>query len=156
QALLDELSDHWPLKDWKSDSETATAAATERADLSRLLDRLRQTPPPGAASTFVGEPRSTEARVCLGPPEREGDLGTLGSFRVLAELGRGGMGIVYRAYDTALARTVALKVLRWERVDDQARSRFVREAQAAARLEHENVVAVYAVVNSPNATPYLV
>src|SRR2546430_465994 len=84
QALLDELSDHSALKDWKLDSEVLASAAAERTDLSRLLDRLRQTPPPGAASTFVGEPRSTETRVCLGPPEHEGDLGTLGSFRVLA------------------------------------------------------------------------
>lgn len=156
QSLLNELSDHATLRDWKSDSAVLTSAAAEPADLRRLLDRLRQTPPPGAAATSDSDATSGATNFGLGPPEQEGDLGTLGSFRVLAELGRGGMGIVYRAYDTALARTVALKVLRWERVDDQARSRFVREAQAAARLEHENVVAVYAVVNPPDGPPYLV
>lgn len=69
----------------------------------------------------------------------------LGDFRVLAEIGRGGMGEVYRAEQVSLNRPVALKVLprNWGWTPS-ARKRFHREAQAAAKLHHTNIVAVYA------------
>ncbi len=68
---------------------------------------------------------------------------TLGRYIVVDRLGAGAMGVVYRAYDPELDRTVALKLLR-ERGDDDARTaRLQREAQAMARLSHRNVVAVF-------------
>ncbi len=69
----------------------------------------------------------------------------LGDFEILDELGRGGMGIVYRARQTSLNRDVALKILpgaAWR--GGSAVIRFRREAQAAARLNHANVVPIYA------------
>ncbi|MCB9594112.1 MAG: serine/threonine protein kinase [Sandaracinaceae bacterium] len=67
-----------------------------------------------------------------------------GRYRVDAELGRGGMGIVYRAAQLPLERPVALKVLRRELVDDpKARMRFEREARVASALEHPAAVAIY-------------
>ncbi|UCE59033.1 MAG: protein kinase [Phycisphaerales bacterium] len=69
----------------------------------------------------------------------------LGDFEILGELGRGGMGIVYRARQSSLDRQVALKILpgaAWRGVT--ALYRFRREAQAAARLNHANVVPIYA------------
>ncbi|NAZ86703.1 Stk1 family PASTA domain-containing Ser/Thr kinase [Kineococcus indalonis] len=66
-----------------------------------------------------------------------------GRYRVLGRLGRGGMGIVYRAEDLRLDREVALKVLRADLAHDPvARQRFVREAKSAARLAHPGVVSV--------------
>lgn len=66
-----------------------------------------------------------------------------GRYRVLGRVGRGGMGVVYRAEDERLDRAVALKVLRADLAHDPvARSRFVREAKSAARLAHPGVVAV--------------
>jgi len=69
---------------------------------------------------------------------------TLGKYRLLEEIGRGGMGVVYKAHDPVLDRTVAVKVLAphltW---DPEFVQRFFREAQAAGRLHHSNVVAVY-------------
>jgi tetratricopeptide (TPR) repeat protein len=64
-------------------------------------------------------------------------------YRLDAELGRGGMGIVYRARDTLLERDVAVKVLSAEVLGTEGRARLLHEAQAAAQLHHPNVVTVH-------------
>jgi serine/threonine protein kinase len=67
-------------------------------------------------------------------------------YAVEAEIGRGGMGIVYRAKDTRLKRTVAVKLLPPELAyRDEIRSRFLREAEMAAQLSHPNIVPIYSV-----------
>ena len=69
---------------------------------------------------------------------------TLSHYKVLEEISRGGMGIVYKAMDLKLNREVALKVLPRELVSDPERKRrFVQEAQAAAALKHPNIGVVY-------------
>ncbi len=68
----------------------------------------------------------------------------LGRFRIDGTLGRGGMAVVYLAHDTELGRPVALKLMADHCADDAAfRARFAREAQAAARLSHPNIVQVF-------------
>ncbi len=70
----------------------------------------------------------------------------LGEYRLIRELGRGGMGIVYEAVQESLARHVALKVIpRHGVLDARRRERFQREAQAVARLHHTNIVPIFAV-----------
>jgi serine/threonine protein kinase len=70
--------------------------------------------------------------------------GRLGNFRVIALLGRGGMGAVYLAEDESLGRRVALKVIKSEWADDPGfRRRFEDEARNAAAIEHPNVVPVF-------------
>ena len=65
-------------------------------------------------------------------------------YRILSRLGEGGMGVVYRAEDTRLGRTVALKVLRPELARVRGlRERFLREARAMARLAHPAIVSIY-------------
>ncbi len=67
-----------------------------------------------------------------------------GRYQIVGELGRGGMGIVYKVQDTALDRLVAFKVLPQALTEnEQAVTNFVREAQAAAKLNHPNIVTVY-------------
>jgi serine/threonine protein kinase len=74
------------------------------------------------------------------------ELGRLGDFRLVREVGRGGMGIVYEAEQLSLRRRVALKVLPFaSAIDPRQLQRFKNEAAAAAHLRHENVVPVYAV-----------
>jgi serine/threonine protein kinase len=69
---------------------------------------------------------------------------TVARYRLDAELGRGGMGVVWRAWDPALEREVAVKLLHPELVDDlRFRQRALREARALARLQHPNVIAVH-------------
>ena len=79
----------------------------------------------------------------------------LGNYELFEEIGRGGMGIVYRALDLSLDRVVAVKILRDDlRTQPQIVSRFNREAKAAACLDHPNIVQIYAVGNV-DGTPYI-
>jgi tRNA A-37 threonylcarbamoyl transferase component Bud32 len=67
-----------------------------------------------------------------------------GPYRILAEIARGGMGVVYKAWDAKLRRSVALKVLKaWENPSLEDIQRFDREARLAARLKHSNIVNIY-------------
>jgi serine/threonine-protein kinase len=92
----------------------------------------------------------------LAPSERPGSLGRLGTYEITELLGHGGSGVVLKAFDAGLGRTVAIKVLAPHlAINAAARSRFAREARAAAAVVHENVVAIYA-VDSWNGLPYLV
>jgi tetratricopeptide (TPR) repeat protein len=163
QVVLDRLIEKPEWKRWaadcwpqRSDAGGLPSRLGLEPALAGLLEKLRATPPPAALGS-ADTPDGPELSLgFLGPPQDPGDLGTLGPYRVQAELGRGGMGIVLRAYDPELQRTVALKVVPPDRADARARARFVREAQAAARLTDDHVVPVYAVDNPPNGPPYLV
>jgi predicted ATPase len=66
-----------------------------------------------------------------------------GRYQLNAELGRGGMGIVYRAHDNLLARDVAVKLLSVGGMGTEGRARLLNEARAAARLNHPNIIAIY-------------
>src|ERR1019366_218424 len=84
-------------------------------------------PPPAKTTMGFGLPETPESR-----------------YEILAELGRGGMGVVHKALDKKLDRFVALKILPWQlRGDETAMRYFKREAKAIAALKHPNVVALY-------------
>jgi serine/threonine protein kinase len=83
-------------------------------------------------------------RAPAGAPHDGPELRRLGEYRLLREIGRGGMGVVFEAEQESLHRRVALKVLPFQALMDQrCLERFRREAQAAAGLQHPNIVPVY-------------
>ena len=91
----------------------------------------------------------------LSPSTRPDSLGRLGHYEMLQVLGRGGFGIVFRAFDDVLQRVVAVKVMAPQIATlSPARKRFLREARSSAAVRHENVVHVYEVGEQP--LPYLV
>lgn len=77
----------------------------------------------------------------LSPPTMAGDLGSFGGFSIESQVGSGGMGIVYRARDDQLRRTVAIKVLTCM-ASPTAMARFERETHAASKLNHPNIVPI--------------
>src|SRR5262249_37811658 len=92
----------------------------------------------------------------LSPAEKEGQLGKLGRYEVLEEIGRGGMGVVLKAFDPGLHRVVAIKVLAPHlATSGGARRRFTREAQAVAAVSHDHIVTVHE-VSEANGLPYIV
>jgi serine/threonine protein kinase len=97
----------------------------QRAVLARILGR------------DVGEAEAPAAEAPA-PAERQ----RLGEFELLSELGRGGMGVVYRAWQPSLGRQVALKVLL--RTSERVEARYLREFRALARVDHPNLIKLYA------------
>ena len=86
--------------------------------------------------------QSSEGRATLGPARLE----RLGDFRIIREIGRGGMGVVFEAEQESLGRRVAVKVLpRQVLLDEKNLRRFEREARIAANLHHTNIVEVFGV-----------
>jgi eukaryotic-like serine/threonine-protein kinase len=142
--------------------ERLAAGSRLWADLRRLAPTpgLRPTGGDNDTETYASERGPSFDREhsldFLAPPSTTGSLGRLGPYEVSEVLGQGGFGIVFKAFDPALGRTVAVKVLAAQLATSAgARKRFAREAKAAAAVVHDHVVAIHA-VESWNGLPYLV
>ncbi len=78
------------------------------------------------------------------PPAHPGEVGTFGRYRVLKQLGQGGMGAVFLGYDASLERKIALKVMLPQfTTDAESRERFLREARSAAKVKSDHVVTIH-------------
>src|ERR1044071_3561129 len=105
--------------------------------------------------TAVGPRAVGPGAPTFGPSSAPGEVGTIGPYRVVKELGKGGMGAVYLAIDTRLDRKLALKVMLPEFAADRAaKERFLREARAAAKITHDNVVTVFE-ADERDGIPYI-
>jgi serine/threonine protein kinase/Tol biopolymer transport system component len=134
------------------------------ASMEALRRDLRSLAAPAAPEegeadlTLLELPESASQAFRKGSPEtREGLLGrTIGPYRVLGLLGGGGMGVVYKAEDTRLSRTVALKFLPPELTrDPEAKARFMQEARAASSLDHPNLCTILELGETPDGRLYL-
>ena len=118
--------------------EACGADESMRREVEALLSSFDR------AGSFMGEP---VVREMPEPAKTQQTFLTtgryVGTYRIEAQLGEGGMGVVYRALDTKLNRPVALKFLSDELADSDARRRFQREAQMASSLNHPHILTVY-------------
>jgi tetratricopeptide (TPR) repeat protein/serine/threonine protein kinase len=137
------------------DRLAARVQAGERIDLEAVLaehpehaEQLRRLlPAVGALDELSRSARPGQSGAApAAPGDSLAEGGTLGDFRIVREVGRGGMGVVYEAEQLSLKRRVALKVLPFAATLDPRRlTRFHNEAVAAASLHHDHIVAVHAV-----------
>jgi serine/threonine protein kinase len=110
---------------------TRSVDATRRYDI-QIVDTLDSSHDAAVGASFLEPPRSV------------GEIGWIQNYRVVRQLGRGGMGIVYLAEDDHLRRQLALKVMHQCLVSDPvARRRFLREARAMAAVQHPHVATVF-------------
>lgn len=139
---LEQLTDEF-LQRLRSGEKPSVAEYAERhpelasqiREIFPALLILEQAGPQGTAGSFglLGDPNSPQRT----PP-------TIGDYQLVREIGRGAMGVVYEAQQQSLDRRVALKILPWHASSDNlAAERFRREAKAAARLHHTNIVPVF-------------
>jgi serine/threonine protein kinase len=107
------------------------------------------------AAAVESSPLPKELLEFLEPPTLKDSVGRLGHYHIESVIGRGGFGVVLKAFDEKLQRHVAIKVLDPELgLTSPVRKRFLREARSAAKVRHENIIQIYAVEES--RLPYLV
>lgn len=136
--LASELSEFFAGRDQVEDM-SAPLRDFSRSGMVRAALQISKTPMPSSSP-----PHSRQSPLTNSGPVSE--LGQLGDYQLLREVGRGGMGIVYEAHQISLNRRVALKVLPFAAaLDPKQLQRFKNEAQAAAQLHHNYIVPVYAV-----------
>ena len=139
QQRLDDLAARpsWWNKTRRQLSHRVPDDHTDLPDADTLVSAQLDTTPVAALA---------EIRSFLEPPRHPEMLGRIGKYEIECEIGRGGMGIVLKGFDSELNRPVAVKLLAPHLAScGTARQRFVREARAAAAVVHENVVAIYGI-----------
>jgi eukaryotic-like serine/threonine-protein kinase len=171
QQMLLGLGDSSSAETWEDHLATCPHCAERAKHVNRdddLVRRLRDsmivddTPQPEIVATLisvfegmssigqaqtapwsVGQLSTTEF---LASPAEPGELGRVGPYVIHEILGSGGMGVVYRGYDPRLRRSIAVKVIRPNLLDNSGiKERFLAEARSAAAVEHDHIVGVYSV-----------
>jgi WD40 repeat protein/serine/threonine protein kinase len=150
EVLLNRLADEFAARYRRGERPSLQEYADRHPELA---DDIREFFPALVEIEQVKEDRQEAEGPAAGPLP---PLERLGDYRIIREIGRGGMGVVYEAEQISLGRHVALKVLPQKVLSDpRTRRRFEREARAAARLHHTNIVAVFG-VSEHEGMPYYV
>ena len=154
RLLCEEFRARWQWGDRPSRQSFAREYPQVETSITPLLFKIEQSlhgqiaNPPSLYRTGSFVPRPEDARPTdssEGPPVNSGSArSAIPGYEIKGELGRGGMGIVYKAWDPRLKRLVALKIIiSGAHAGDEEMSRFKKEAQAVAKLKHPNVVQIY-------------
>ncbi len=139
EVLVEALIDR--AKRMRANSPTAMP---EQTQIGMSLDDNDD--PPGNSKPLHADADVADDLSYLAPAQQPDEIGRLGDYRVLQVLGRGGMGVVFRAEDPRLKRQVALKVMKPSiAASRSAKDRFLREAQFTASIEHDHIVHIYQV-----------
>ena len=142
QSILDQLTDEESLRIPVVHVETSPLSSALRIRLLALA-----TPEP----TSIAGPNFS---FCFEPADDPSHLGSLNEYDVIALRGEGGMAYVFEGFDKKLTRRVAIKLLKPNHSTRENQSRFLREAQAAARLRHKHVLPIFSTGHASDGTPY--
>ena len=136
----------------KTDNDTSSPAV--EATAARPASSVSE---PNASQTVARPPASGSASGFSGPVPASGTdaMPIIDGYVVLKKIGEGGMGAVYLAEDSRLGRKAAIKTMRRELAAPADRDRFVREARAAAAVEHDNIVPVWQVGEAADGTAFI-
>lgn len=138
---IDALADDFLERQRRGEMPSIESYAQAHPDLA---DEIRDLFP--TIAELEGLKRRQANSTSVRPPEKELPIERLADFRIIGEIGRGGMGIVYEAEQESLGRRVAIKVLpKQSLLKPKQLARFKREAQTAARLHHTHIVPVFGV-----------
>jgi formylglycine-generating enzyme required for sulfatase activity len=156
QKVLEHLAAGGATWDRTAENLTPQPVRDETA-LFNVVEKLQETPTSAEQTRAEGVTVPPDVDLSfLQPSQRLDALGRLDEYEILSVVGKGGFGIVLRAFDEELHRIVAIKVLAPEIASHgTARERFVREAKAAAAVAHENIVTIHRVEKKAKI-PYLV
>src|SRR5205823_858307 len=138
---------------WRRTSTSRSSTASRAANVSAATSSARLSPwtrpwtsPPRKRATRSGDRSFGRSRRAARPAPGSMEAPQLGRYVIQSEVGRGAMGVVYKATDTVLERTVAVKTVNMALEQDGAdkyEARFYQEARAAAGLNHPNIVTVH-------------
>ncbi len=138
--------------DWQKAGDALSSSMSDELDADAEFDLRRHARWSDRSVAWT----ETMAKQLLAAPSHPEMLGRLGRYEVERLIGAGGMGVVFKAFDTELNRPVAIKVLApYLAGNGSARKRFAREARAAAAVVHEHVVPIHN-VETDQETPFLV
>ena len=135
----------------KSDGQDASESVSDAEGHTAIGGRAK-----GESTVAETHPINPELTDFLAPPEADDELGRLGGFRILKILGHGGMGVVFQGEDPKLGRQVAIKAMLPHLAGSKSsHERFLREARAAAALEHDHIVPIFH-VGEDRGAPFIV
>jgi WD40 repeat protein/serine/threonine protein kinase len=143
----------------QNEKRPGASGGNDRGDAPTLPPVVGSLPEAMATQAKEGLPAAMAANEpvlnFLAPPQAPDEIGRLGPYRVLKVLGQGGMGVVFQAEDVRLQRVVALKAMLPALAEKpEAKERFLREARAAAAIEHDHIVAIHQ-VDEDRGVPYI-